>query len=170
MPTACPHLHVVPGREATCQGSREGTDSSTAIRHRDTCTHLELLVPKEAFWYWYPKRHFGTSYIPGPMMMASPCFWYHILPRDNTGSVPAPNVLGLPLQSAPSHPATVTQPQPRAAGAGGGMRSVQAGDRFRWTGWEPCRAVSPCQLGNSSRTELMPPATTQRHLTPGSLV
>lgn len=48
------------------------------------------------------------------------------------------------------------------------MLSVQAGDRFRWTGWEASRAVSPCQLGNSSRTELMPPANRQSHLTPGS--
>lgn len=33
------------------QGSREGTHSSTAIRHRDTCTDIKLLIPKEAFWY-----------------------------------------------------------------------------------------------------------------------
>lgn len=39
------------------------------------------------------------------------------------------------------------------------MQSVQAGDRFRWTDWEASRAVSPCQLGNRSRTELMQTTT-----------
>lgn len=57
----------------------------------------------------------------------------------------------------------MTQPQFRAAGAGGGMQSVHAGYRFRWTDWEPCRAVSPHQLGNS-RTEPMPPVNPQSHL------
>lgn len=156
MPMACPHLHMVQGHEATCRAPGKGHTPALPS---------SIGTPAHSLSYWYPKRHFGTSYIPGPLR-ASPCFWHHTLPRDNTGSVPAPNVLRLPSQSASSHPAAVTQPQLGAAG--GGMGSVQAGDRFTWTGEEPCQAVSQCQLGNSSRTELMPPAKPQSHLTPGS--
>lgn len=121
VPAPFPSQTSIPAARAPTQRWRRDSSraADTAMRrcpwHVHTCRapgrgHDPALSTSTGACCCYPKRHFGTSYIPGPTG-SGPSLWHLIPPGDKTESAPAPSALRLPPQSALSCPTAKTQTQ-----------------------------------------------------------